>query len=90
MTLDDIFKQLANKIDLKTGEDLMMKTQIDDCKAKQDATQLQGVKNQLLVQNFMDMRSALPKDVYSGLMQCFAKSYSPDNSTLMQEDGALS
>jgi hypothetical protein len=34
MTLDDIFKQLANKIDLKTGEDLMMKTQIEDCKAK--------------------------------------------------------
>lgn len=90
MTLDDIFKVLAKKIDLKTGEDLMMKSQINDCIAKQQETQLKGIKNQLLVQNCMDMRSNLNKDVYRGLMQCIAKSYEPDNSTIMQEDGALS
>ena len=80
-SLDSLFEVLATKVDMKTGEDLILKDQVNQLEKKQSELQQTAIKQQLIVQKCLEMRKNLNKHVYKELMAIFGMSYSPQSMT---------
>jgi hypothetical protein len=79
---DDLMLQLAMELDFKTGESLYGLQQIDQVDAEHKLKQNEFIKQQLLLQGFMDIKSRLPHKVYDEIVMKIAKTQDEEGTVV--------
>ena len=81
---DDLMLSLATQVDFKTGESLFGLQQIDILEAEHKKKQLEFIKQQLLLQAFMDIKRSLPNKVYDEVVLRIAANQ--DKATISKQE----
>ena len=79
---DDLMLQLAMELDFKTGESLYGLQQIDQVDAEHKLKQNEFIKQQLLLQGFMDIKRRLPHKVYDEIVMKIAKTQDEEGTVV--------
>jgi hypothetical protein len=70
---DDLMLKLAQEVDFKTGESLYGLQQIDLIEEQHKKKQFEFIRQQVLLQAFMDVKRKLPPKVYDEVVMRIAK-----------------
>lgn len=76
--LDQLFLTLSKKVNLNSGENLLLKDQLINQEQRQAELQEEAIGQHILVQINSELRKTLGRDVYHGMMQLMEYNYSAD------------